>query len=268
MSFKKIALMLIIALAINSCSKVPITGRKQLHLLPESEMMTTAFAQYNSFLVTNPPVAATDANAEMVKRIGNRMSLAVIKYLNDNKMSSRIAGYKWEFNLVNNKEVNAWCMPGGKVVVYTGLLAVTKDETSLAFVMGHEIGHAVAQHGNERMSQQMAVQMGGIAMDVALAQKPKETRDLFNLAYGIGTTVGATLPFSRLHESEADKLGMVFMAIAGYNPGSAPQLWKRMAAAGGAKQPAFLSTHPTDDKRQKDMIAYMPEAMKYYKGSN
>lgn len=252
----------------NSCSKVPITNRKQLHLLPESEMMTTAFAQYNTFLAANPPVNATDVNAEMVKRIGNRMSQAVIKYLNDNKMSSRIAGYKWEFNLVNNIEANAWCMPGGKVVVYSGLLPITKDETSLAFVMGHEIGHAVAQHGNERMSQQMTVALGGVALDVALSQKPQETRQLFDLAYGVGTTVGATLPFSRLHESEADKLGMVFMAIAGYDPSSAPQLWKRMAAAGGAKQPEFLSTHPSDEKRQKDMMAYMPEAMKYYKAGN
>jgi predicted Zn-dependent protease len=176
-----------------------------------------------------------------------------------------VAGFKWEFNLVDNKEANAWCMPGGKVVVYTGLLPVTKDEKGLAFVMGHEIAHAVARHGNERMSQQLAVQSGGMALDIALMQQPNETRQLFNMAYGLGSTVGAILPFSRLHESEADKLGMIFMALAGYDPTSASNVWTRMAAGGGQKPPQILSTHPTDAKRKSDMDAFLPQAMKYYK---
>lgn len=249
---------------LTSCAKVPITGRKQLNLLPESDMMSTALVQYSTFLKENPPLPATDANTEMVKRIGNNMSQAVIKFMAENNLSERIAGYKWEFNLVNNKEANAWCMPGGKVVVYTGLLPITKDENGLAFVMGHEIAHAVARHGNERMSQQLALQSGGIALDIALSQHPSETRELYNMAYGIGTQVGATLPFSRLHESEADKLGLIFMAVAGYDPRKAPELWTRMAAAGGSKPPAILSTHPSDQKRQKEMEAFMPKAMKYY----
>lgn len=260
-----IALSVIIVFTfLSSCSKVPITGRKQLNLLPESEMMSTALTQYNTFLKENPPLPANNANAELVKSVGNKMSQAVIKFMAQNNMSDRIAGYKWEFNLVDNKEVNAWCMPGGKVVVYSGLLPVTKDENGLAFVMGHEIAHAVARHGNERMSQQLALQSGGIALDVALSQQPTETRQLYNMAYGVGTQVGATLPFSRLHESEADKLGLIFMAVAGYDPRTAPALWGRMAAAGGSKPPALLSTHPTDQKRQKDMEEFMPKAMKYY----
>ena len=249
---------------IPSCSKVPIIGRRQLNLLPESEMMSTALVQYNSFLKENPPLAATDVNAEMVKNIGNKMSQAVIKFMAQNNLSSRIAGYNWEFNLVDNKEANAWCMPGGKVVVYTGLLPITRDENGLAFVMGHEIAHAIARHGNERMSQQLALQSGGVALDIALSQQPAQTRQLYNMAYGVGTQIGATLPFSRLHESEADKLGLIFMAVAGYDPRQSPQLWSRMSAAGGSKPPVFLSTHPSDQKRQKEMEDFMPKAMKYY----
>lgn len=249
---------------LTSCAKVPITGRKQLNLLPESDMMSTALVQYSTFLKENPPLPATDANTEMVKRIGNKISLAVIKFMAENNLSERIAGYKWEFNLVDNKEANAWCMPGGKVVVYTGLLPITRDENGLAFVMGHEIAHAVARHGNERLSQQLALQSGGIALDIALSQHPSETRQLYNMAYGIGTQVGASLPFSRLHESEADKLGLIFMAVAGYDPRKAPELWTRMSAAGGSKPPAILSTHPSDQKRQKEMEEFMPKAMKYY----
>jgi predicted Zn-dependent protease len=156
-------------------------------------------------------------------------------------------------------------MPGGKVVVYSGLLKVTQNETALAVVMGHEIAHAVARHGNERMSQQMAAQMGGLALNVALSTKSAETQALFNTAYGAGTNVGVLLPFSRIHESEADKLGLIFAAMAGYDPKEAPKFWKRMSAVGGAKPPALLSTHPSDEKRIKDLNAFMGEALKYYK---
>ena len=248
-----------------SCSKVPITQRKQMNLLPESQVMSMSLTQYRDFLSKNPPMPPNDPNAVMVKNIGARISSAVEQYMRKNGQAKRVAGYKWEFNLVNDKQVNAWCMPGGKVVVYTGLLPITKDETSLAFVMGHEIAHAVARHGNERMSQMLLAATGGLALDIALSQKPAETRSIFMTAYGVGTTVGVILPYSRTHESEADKLGMVFMAMAGYNPSDAYKVWERMAASGGSKPPEILSTHPSDATRMKQMKEFLPQAMKYYK---
>ncbi|SRR5258706_15358667 len=253
-------------LFILACTKVPITGRKQVNLLPESQVMSMSLTQYRDFLSKNPPVPASNPDAVMVKNVGSRISTAVEQYMRKNGQAKRVEGYKWEFNLVNDKQVNAWCMPGGKVVVYSGLLPVTKDETTLAFVMGHEIGHAVARHGNERMSQMLLTAAGGMALDIALSQKPEQTRAMFLTAYGVGTTVGVLLPYSRTHESEADKLGMVFMALAGYNPSTAYQVWDRMsAAAGGGKPPEILSTHPSDATRAKQMKEFLPQAMKYYK---
>ena len=260
---KKI-LVTVLALTILSCSKVPITGRKQMNLLPESTMMSMALTNYRDFLKEHPP-AASGADMQMVKNVGAKISAAVEQYMRQNKMADRVNGYKWEFNLVNDKTVNAWCMPGGKVVVYSGLLPVTQDELHLAFVMGHEIGHAVARHGNERMSQMLLVATGGLALDIALSNKPAETRAMFLSAYGAAATVGVILPYSRTHESEADKLGMVFMAMAGYNPTQALDMWDRMSKAGGAKIPEFLSTHPSDATRSKNMREYLPQAMKYYK---
>ncbi len=254
-----------IILLITSCSKVPITNRSQMNLLPESEMISMGLTSYHDFLQKNPPASSTDVDEIMVRNIGARIQSGVSTYLAQNKMSSRISGYNWEFNLVKSNEVNAWCMPGGKVVVYSGLLAVTQNETSLAIVMGHEIAHAVARHGNERMSQMMVQQLGGVALDVALAQKSEQTRAIFNTAYGVGSTVGVMLPYSRLHESEADKLGLIFAAMAGYDPQEAPKFWQRMAASGGNKPPELLSDHPSDQKRIKDLQEFLPQAMKYYK---
>ncbi len=250
-----------------ACSKVPLTDRKQLNLLPESQMVAMGLTSYSEFLKENPPANATNPNTQLVKSVGEKIKSSVVKYMRDNKMYDRIKDYKWEFNLVESKEVNAWCMPGGKVVVYSGLLAVTKDEPSLALVMGHEIAHAIARHGNERMSQGMLAQAGGVALDLglAMANKPAETRQLFNTAYGVGANIGVLLPYSRLQETEADKLGLIFMAMAGYNPRTAPDFWKRMAAQGGNKPPELLSTHPSDAKRVKDLNAFMPQALKYYK---
>ena len=253
------------AIFITSCSKVPITNRSQMNLLPESEMIAMGLTSYHEFLQKNPPVSSSSADEQMVKNVGARIQSGVSNYLAQNKMSDRIRGYNWEFNLVNSNEVNAWCMPGGKVVVYSGLLPVTQNETSLAIVMGHEIAHAVARHGNERMSQQMVAQLGGMALDVALSQKSEQTRAIFNTAYGAGTTVGVLLPFSRLQESEADKLGLIFAAMAGYDPREAPKFWQRMAQQGGSKPPELLSTHPSDQKRIKDLQDFMPQALKYYK---
>ncbi len=248
-----------------ACSKVPITGRKQVNLIPETELISMSLTEYASFLKTNPPAGNHDQNTIMVKQIGNKIQQAVTKYMSQNKLSSRLAGYKWEFNLVNDPMINAWCMPGGKVVVYSGLLGVTQNENALAIVMGHEIAHAVARHGNERMSQGLVTQLGGVALGVALQSKSAETQALFQTAYGVGSTVAVMLPYSRLHETEADKMGLIFAAMAGYDPREAPKFWQRMSAKGGAKPPEILSTHPSDATRISDLNKFMPQAMKYYK---
>ena len=248
-----------------SCSNVPLTERKQINLLPESQMVAMALTSYSDFLKEHPPVVNSNADAQMVKRVGERVKDAVVQYMRDHNLYDRIKDYKWEFNLVDSKDVNAWCMPGGKVVVYSGLLPVTKNEESLALVMGHEIAHAIARHGNERMSQQLIAATGGLALDVALMNKPAETRQLFNTAYGVGANLGVLLPYSRLHETEADKLGLIFMAMAGYNPAIAPDFWKRMAAVSGNKVPEILSTHPSSETRIHDLNKFMATAMKYYK---
>lgn len=263
---KKSILIVFIGLTVVSCFKVPISGRRQMNLLPESTMIGMSVTSYKEFLTQNPSLPSGDSQSQMVKNVGAKIQSAVTRYLGQKKMSDRVKGYKWEFNLVNDNTVNAWCMPGGKVVVYSGLLPVTQDEAGLAVVMGHEIAHAIARHGNERMSQGLVTQLGGIGMQVALAQKPKETQDIFMQAYGIGSTLG-TLKYSRVHESEADKMGLVFMAMAGYDPSTAIAFWERMAKQGGAKPLQILSTHPSDETRIKDIKAFLPEALKYYKKS-
>jgi predicted Zn-dependent protease len=222
--------------------------------------------EYQTFLSANNVVNVnSNRDAEMVRRVGSRIAAAIKTYYDDKGMPSVLEGYQWEFNLVDNKEANAWCMPGGKVVVYTGLLPITKNEAALAVVIGHEITHAVAQHGSERMSQSLLQQLGGTALQVALANKPAETQNLFLTAYGIGSTIGGILPFSRKEESEADKYGLYFMAMAGYNPQEAIPFWERMAAAGGAKPPEFLSSHPSDANRIEKIKTYMPQALAFYK---
>ncbi len=260
----KIIINILICLFLLSCSKVPITNRKQLKMLPESMMMSMAMTNYNDFLSKNPAAPLTDANAKMVKKVGNGISNAVISFLKSVNKSNRIKGYKWDYNLVNNPTVNAWCMPGGKVVVYTGILPYTIDETGLAVVMGHEIAHAVARHGNERLSQQLLVIMGGVSLSVALSEKPEQTQNLFLLSYGVGSILG-TLAYSRQHEYEADKLGMVFMALAGYDPSKSVDFWDRMSKISGNKLPEFLSTHPSDEKRVNELKKFLPTAQKYYK---
>lgn len=247
-----------------SCTKVPITNRRQLNLLPESTMMSMSLTSYKEFLTKNKAMPVNNSNTVMVQRVGKNIAAAVERFMKQRNMSKRISGYKWEFNLVDDKTVNAWCMPGGKVVVYTGLLPVSKDEEGLAVVMGHEIAHAIARHGNERMSQGLLVQMGGIALAAAMSQKPQETQNLFLQSYGVASTLG-TLKYSRNHESEADKMGLIFMAMAGYNPQSAVGFWERMAKLSGGGSVELLSTHPSDETRIKDIKAYLPTAMKYYK---
>ena len=261
---KNFLFLFLIASLLAGCAVNQVTGRKQLSLVTESELQLMATSQYKTFLSENKALSNSNNNAAMVSRVGSRIANAITKYYNNKGQSSVLEGYKWEFNTVESKDVNAWCMPGGKVVVYTGLLPVTQNETALAIVMGHEIAHAVAKHGNERMSQAMVQQMGGTALEVALSQKPKQTKDLFMTSYGIGTQVGAMLPWSRNQETEADKFGLIFAAMAGYDPREAIPFWQRMSAAGGAGQPEFLSTHPSDETRLKKLSQFMPEALKYY----
>ena len=258
---------LVLIFIVESCSTVPLTGRSQMNLLPESSMVEMSLTSYDEFLDTNK-VSTNQEQIAMVKRAGANISAAVEKYLKDNGYESYLQYFQWEFNLVENETPNAWCMPGGKVVVYTGLLPLTQTEAGLAVVMGHEIAHAVARHGNERMSHSMLVQMGGVAIGEAMKEKPEQTQAIFSSAYGIGTQVGVMLPFSRQHEYEADKMGLIFMAIAGYNPQVAVAFWQRMAENSGQKPPELLSTHPVDSKRIAALNEIMPEAMNYYHPNN
>lgn len=261
--FSRFSLITLIIFSIVACSKVPITGRKQLKLLPNSMIMEMGQSNYTSFLKENPAVNPPTRQSAEVTAVGIRISNAVEKYMKDNGLSKQIAGYKWEFNVVDSKDVNAWCMPGGKVVVYTGILPLTKDAAGLAVVMGHEIAHAVADHGNERMSQELAVQAAGMGLQIYMSQKPQQTNDIFMSAFGVGSQLGM-LGYSRQHELEADKLGLVFMAMAGYDPERAISFWQEMAKIGGNKPPEFMSTHPSDERRIAQIKAFLPEARKYY----
>jgi predicted Zn-dependent protease len=253
-----------ILLLISSCSTVVVTNRKQLKLIPTATMNATSFQQYKMFLDSSKVVNNTTQTA-LVKKVGLNIQKAVEKYFTDKGMSSKLQGYNWEFNLVEDKQVNAWCMPGGKVVVYTGILPITQDESGLAVVMGHEIAHAIADHGNERMSQELVVQMGGMALNEALKSKPEQTKALWMTTFGVGAQYGAILPYSRLHESEADQMGLIFMAMAGYDPEKAIEFWTRMSKmSGGQKPPEILSTHPSDETRIKKLKEQLPEAKKYY----
>jgi predicted Zn-dependent protease len=252
-------------LIVQACSTVPLIGRKQVSLLPESNMVEMSLTSYSQFLQANK-LSTNKSQTDMVKRVGAKMSVAVEKYLNDNGFADRIADFKWDFNLVENSETNAWCMPGGKVVFYTGILPLTKNDAGIAVVMSHEIAHAVARHGNERMSQQLLVQYGGVALSELIKTKPEQTQALFQSAYGLGTQYGVMLPYSRQHEYEADKMGLIFMAIAGYNPNEAIGFWERMAANSTGTIPEFLSTHPIEQNRIAAIKAFIPEAMKYYSG--
>ncbi|KPK42417.1 MAG: peptidase M48 [Phycisphaerae bacterium SG8_4] len=247
------------------CSEVPISGRQQFNIVPGSTMNSLSFKSYGEFLAQNK-LSTNAEQTQMVKRVGGRIQKAVENYSAENGYEDRLDGYEWEFNLVEDPNVNAWAMPGGKVVVYTGILPIAQGETGLAVVMGHEIAHAFVKHGAERMSQGLLVQMGGIALSTALEDYPDQTKDLFMQSYGVGAQVGVLLPYSRKHESEADHLGLVFMAMAGYNPEQAPAFWERMAAQKkGAAGPEFLSTHPADQTRIQNLKDLLPEAMTYYR---
>jgi predicted Zn-dependent protease len=252
-------------LAVVSCATVPITGRQSLHLVPESELLTLSLQQYREVL-KNSKLSGDREKTAMVRKVGNKIARAAEAFLKENGRQDAVGNYHWEFNLIeDDKTVNAWVMPGGRAAVYTGILPYTRDETGLAVVLGHEVAHALADHGNERMSQGLIQQMGGMALAVALSSKPEQTQALAMAAFGVGASVGFILPYSRLQESEADHIGLILMARAGYDPRAAVPFWERMNKAPGSRPPEFLSTHPAPETRIADIRARLPEAMRYYK---
>lgn len=257
----------VIALSLfTACSTNSVTGRKQLKLFPEETLQQQAITEYRSFLSQNKVLSSNvNKDAEMVNRVGNRIAKAITDYYTQKGLASELNGYKWEFNLVESKEVNAWCMPGGKVVVYTGLLGITQNEAALAVVMGHEITHAIAHHGNERISQVALAQGLEIAGNIFTSGNQK-ANNIFNNVFAPTAQIGVMLPNSRNQEYEADHFGLNFAAMAGYNPREAVPFWQRMAAASGSgKPPEFLSTHPSDENRIAKLQSYMDEALSYYK---
>jgi len=268
MHVKTLIIICCLSVVMLGCYTNSITGRSQLSLVSETEVQTMAKTEYRQFLNKSKIVnTATNKDAEMVNRVGKRITNAITKYYTEQGLISELNGYEWEYHLVDSKEVNAWCMPGGKIVVYTGLLPITQNEAALAVVMGHEVAHALARHGNERMSQGLLQQLGGVALSTALSTKPQQTQSLFMTAYGISSQVGVMLPHSRKQELEADKFGLRYAALAGYNVREAIPLWQRMEKLGqGQKPPEFLSTHPAEEKRIKELNKIMDETIRdYYK---
>lgn len=265
--FYVIPLLVFISTLLMNCKTVPVTGRKQLNIVPNSMIQSMAFTQYDSVVKMSRTLPSYDAQAQLVNKVGSRIQMAVESYMQQNNISKELKGFKWEYNVIDENTVNAWCMPGGKVVVYTGLLPVSQTEEGLAVVMGHEIAHAIARHGNERMSEGLVIALGGMVLEEALKEKKQETQLLFLALYSIGSNLAFSLPNSRMQESEADKLGLIFMSMAGYDPQEAIPFWQRMSQVNkGAKVPQFLSTHPSDETRIKKLSALIPEIKtQYYK---
>jgi len=255
---KRFILTASIFLVVAACKTNPFTGKSTLNFYPNSQIFPMAFAQYDQFLGENKVVTGT-SDAQMIARVGQRIASAAERWLDSNGYPGYLKDYKWEYNLVQDETVNAWCMPGGKIVFYTGILPIAQGETGVAVVMGHEVAHALADHGAQRMSAGMVQQIGAVAGNVAI-QDP-EKRNMFNQAYGLGSTLGVMLPFSRGHETEADRIGLQIMAIAGYNPDEAANLWRRMKEkSGGQAPPEFMSTHPSNDTRIQNLTAWAPAA--------
>ena len=248
-----------------ACATVPVTGRKQLSLVSSDEINQMSAQQYRE-VINKGPLSTNQEQTQLVRKVGVRIQKAVEQYMQQKGASSQLAGFNWEFNLIlDDKMVNAWCMPGGKVAFYTAILPICKDEDGIAVVMGHEVAHAIANHGAERMSQGMLAEFGMSTIGTAMGQNPTATQQIFMQAVGVGTNVGM-LKFSRSHESEADHMGLIFMAMAGYDPAKAPKFWERMATLSGGSEPIeFLSTHPSHDTRIKDLEGWIPEANRYYK---
>jgi predicted Zn-dependent protease len=262
---KKLNAIITVALTIlllGACSTVALTGRKQLMLVSDSEVMSLSNQSYNQYMAT-AKVSTNAANTAMVVRCGKRIAAAVESYMNAHGMSSDVKNFAWEFHLVKDSTANAFCMPGGKIVVNEGLLPITKTETALAIVLGHEVAHAVAKHSAERMSHQLLANYGGQVLGAVLSAKSAATQTLAQQVYGLGANYGVMLPYSRKNESEADHMGLIFAAMAGYDPSVAISFWQRMAAA-GSSVPEFFSDHPSDAARIANIKKEMPEALKYY----
>ena len=259
---KKIIILVLAVFLFSECSKVPITGRNRVNFVSDAQVLPAAFAQYKGFLEENK-LSTNREKTNQIKEVGKNISAAVDRFMRANKMVAEANSYKWEFNLIEDKTVNAWCMPGGKVVFYTGILPICANENGVAAVMGHEVAHAFAKHGQERMSQGQLQQIGGLAVALGTANKDPKTRQIWNTAFGIGSGLGM-LKFSRTHEQEADRLGLVFMLMAGYDGNEAAEVWVRMSKrANGKSQPEILSTHPSNESRIQDLRNYLPTAKKY-----
>ena len=243
-----------------SCATNPLTGKKTLNFVSNSELFPSAFQQYGTFLKENKVISGT-ADARKVEMVGSRIKAAAEKYLTYLGQAQYLQDYRWEYKLIDSKEVNAWCMPGGKIVVYSGILPITKNDAGLATVMGHEVSHALANHGAQRMSASQLQQLGAVGVAVATGGQSAEKQQMWQQYYGMGSQVGVMLPFSRGHETEADKIGLTLMAIAGYNPDESITFWTRMAAqSSGQAPPEFMSTHPSDATRIANLKALIPEA--------
>ncbi|APG59390.1 M48 family metallopeptidase [Christiangramia salexigens] len=260
MKLKKTFIGLSVLLLIVACKTNPFTGERNLNFVSNDQLFPASFAQYNQFLEENKVIKGTE-ESEMIKRTGNKIVTAAERYLNANGYQGFLKDFQWEFNLVKDDAVNAFAMPGGKVVFFTGILPIAENETGVAVVMAHEVAHALADHGAQRMSAAQLQQLGAVAGSVALSGKSEQTQQIFAQAYGLGSTVGVMLPFSRSHETEADRIGLTLMAIAGYNPEEAADLWRRMKAnSGGQAPPEFLSTHPSNETRIQNLEKWAPEA--------
>lgn len=256
---KVIVLMALVGLMI-SCATNPFTGKKTLALVPNTQIFPSAFQQYDQFLNENKVIRGT-SDAQMITKVGQKIAKAAERWLNANGYQGYLNDYKWEYNLVDDKTVNAWCMPGGKIVFYTGILPIAKGERGVAAIMGHEVAHALANHGQQRMSAGQIQQVTGAVTAIAVSGKNEQTQQIIGTAFGLGSQFGVMLPFSRSHETEADRIGLQLMAIAGYNPDEAAELWKRMKAnSGGQAPPEFMSTHPSNDTRINNLTAWAPEA--------
>ncbi len=262
-SIRSSILFLVAILFMVSCSVVPMTGRKQFTAIPASQMIALSNDSYAQVL-SESDLSKNTEYVNMVRRVGEKVTRAVEQYMKLNNLGSALDGYNWQYNVIVSEELNAWCMPGGQIAFYEGIIPVCRDEQGVAVVMGHEIAHAVAKHGNERMSQQLAVELGGVALSEALKNEEQRTMDLAMLAFGVGAQVGVLLPYSRTHESEADELGLYFMAMAGYDPQAAPQFWERMDQGASGRPPEFLSTHPHPENRIANLNQIMPKALEYY----
>jgi len=249
-----------------SCASVPMTGRKQFVAIPSSQMISLSAETYSKVLAEGKLSSNRDY-VNSVRKVGERLTVSVEAYLKQNNLASVTRDYEWQYNVLVSEELNAWCMPGGQIAFYEGILPVCQDENGIAVVMGHEIAHAVAQHGNERLSQQLALQMGGLALSEALETEKERTQYLAMLAFGVGAKLGVELPYSRTHEAEADELGLYFMAMAGYDPRTAPAFWERMEAKSSSRPPKFLSTHPPPSDRVAHLQRIMPRALEYYRAS-